>query len=398
MTDLPDVPATAMDGTRPALCVSRLSKVYRLYAKPNDRLKELLFRQKHHTDFSALKDISFTVQPGRTLGIMGDNGAGKSTLLQLIAGVLTPTSGRIECAGVVLGLLELGIGFHPDFNGLQNIFLYGDVLGLPRAMVQSKLEDIIAFSELGEFIQHPLKTYSTGMRMRLAFSLISALDPDILIVDEALSVGDMYFQKKCIDRMMDFKARGRTILFCSHSAYQVGMFCDEVLWLKDGMVRMHAETARVLPAYEAYQAQRNARRLEEANPLRSTPVRITALEVLSELPVKRGEDLCFRLVVESSSEGVPFHVAFSIKMDDGRGIYVTGTHLTGKPPLRGRLRRITITYPNIALMGGIYIAHARVFDSQGLMLYHERVLPELEVRKDTREIGVCYLENRWEIQ
>ena len=381
-----------------ALRVSNLTKTYRLYDQPIDRLKELLFRRPRHSDFTALREVSFELPHGRTLGVVGDNGAGKSTLLQLIAGTMTPTRGTIERDGVVLGLLELGIGFHAEFTGRQNIFLYGDVLGLARRLVQARMEEIIAFAELETFIDRPLKTYSTGMRMRLAFSLIATLDPDILIVDEALSVGDVYFQKKCIDRMMEFRNQGRTILFCSHSLYQISMFCDETLWLEGGQVRQHGATNRVLPAYEAWQAQRNARREQAETEARSgMPVRIVKLELLNELPCQRGDDLRFRLQLESARDDLPFHLTLSIKMDDGRGVYVTGTHLAGRPPLAGRQREVIITYPRVPLLGGLYSAHARVFDDQGLMVYHEKVLPDLEIRKDSRELGICYLENRWEI-
>jgi lipopolysaccharide transport system ATP-binding protein len=346
----------------------------------------------------ALRDVSFELAHGRTLGVVGNNGAGKSTLLQLIAGTLTPTQGIVERDGSVLGLLELGVGFHAEFTGRQNVFLYGDVLGLPRRLVQSRLDEIIAFAELESFVDRPLKTYSTGMRMRLAFSLIASLDPDILIVDEALSVGDAYFQKKCIDRMMEFRNRGHTIIFCSHSVYQVSMFCDETLWLEDGQIRRHGETARVIPAYEAWQAQRNVRREQaEVGARPEMPVRIVSLELLNELPCQRGDDLRFRLRLEGARDDLPFHVTLSIKMDDGRGVYVTGTHLSGQPPLRGRRREILITYPRVPLLGGLYTAHARVFDDQGLMVYHEKILPDLEVLKDSRELGICYLENRWEM-
>ncbi|HRD48220.1 MAG: ABC transporter ATP-binding protein [Candidatus Competibacter sp.] len=387
-----------MGGTHPALRVRDLSKVYRLYDQPMDRLKELLFRQRRHTDFTALQGVSFELPHGRTLGVVGDNGAGKSTLLQLIAGTLTPTGGIVERDGAVLGLLELGVGFHAEFTGRQNIFLYGDVLGLPRRLLQDRFDEIVAFAELEAFIDRPLKTYSTGMRMRLAFSLIASLDPDLLIVDEALSVGDVYFQKKCIDRMMEFKNRGRAILFCSHSLYQVSMFCDETLWLREGRIHLHGETHRVIPVYEAWQAQRNAQRQElEAGMHSDLPARIVSLELLNELPCRRGDDLRFRLRLESARDDLPFHVTLSIKMDDGRGVYVTGTHLSGQPPLRGRQREILITYPCVPLLGGLYSAHARIFDDQGLMVYHEKVLPDLEVRKDSHELGICYLENRWEI-
>jgi lipopolysaccharide transport system ATP-binding protein len=387
-----------MSDAKPALRISNLSKVYRLYDQPIDRLKELLFRRPRHSDFAALQEISFDLPHGRTLGVVGNNGAGKSTLLQLIAGALTPSTGTIERDGTVLGLLELGIGFHAEFTGRQNIFLYGDVLGLSRRLVQARFDEIVAFAELESFIDRPLKTYSTGMRMRLAFSLIASLDPDILIVDEALSVGDVYFQKKCIDRMMEFRNRGRAILFCSHSLYQVSMFCDETLWLEAGQIRQHGETSRVLPNYEAWQAQRNARREQaEADGRPEMPARIISLELLNERPCRRGDDLRFRLQLECIDDDLPYHLTLSIKMDDGRGVYVTGTHLTGQPPLRGRQREVRITYPKAPLLGGLYSAHARIFDDQGLMVYHEKILSELEVRKDSRELGICYLENFWEV-
>ena len=380
-----------------AVRVEDLNKIYRLYEQPIDRLKELLFRKSKHMDFVALQNINFCLSKGKTLGIVGENGAGKSTLLQLIAGILTPTSGEIHIKGNVLGLLELGLGFHIEFTGLQNIFLYGDVLGLSRRFVESKLDEIISFSELGSFITQPLKTYSTGMRMRLAFSLVSSLDPEILIIDEALSVGDMHFQKKCIDRMTNLKSRGRTIIFCSHSVYQVGMFCDEVLWLKDRTIFMHGETARILPAYEAYQMRKE----ESDNTYQAAsvnkPAVISDLTVVNDLPLKRNSDLKVRILVESISEDLPYHVSVSIKMDDGRGVYVTGTHLLGKPPLRGRQREIIVTYPDIPLMGGVYSVHARIFDNEGLMVYHEKILSDLEVFKDSKELGVCRLNNNWQV-
>lgn len=386
-----------MSNTKLALRVSNLTKIYQLYERPLDRLKELLFRRCYHSDFVALREVSFDLPHGRTLGVVGDNGAGKSTLLHLIAGTLTPTEGVIERDGSVLGLLELGVGFHPEFTGRQNIFLYGDVLGLPRRRVQTRFDEIVAFAELEAFIDRPLKTYSTGMRMRLAFSLVASLDPDILIVDEALAVGDVYFQKKCIDRMMKLKSRGCTIIFCSHGLYQVSMFCEETMWIREGQIWMYGETTRVIPAYEAWQAQRNAQREQvDAGAHLGIPARIVSLELLNELPCRHGDDLRFRLRVESECDDLPLHVTLSLKLDDGRGVYVTGTHLSGRPPLQGRRHEILVTYPKAPLLGGLYSAHARLFDDRGLMVYHEKVLPNVEFRKDSRELGICYLENRWE--
>ena len=316
--------------TEEGLIVKDLTKIYSLYEKPLDRLTEFFIKGKKHTDFVSLDGVSFSMKKGETLGIIGENGAGKSTLLQLIAGTLSPISGEIKVCGTVLALLELGVGFHPDFTGRENIFFYGDMLGFPRSFIQSKLHEIIEFSELEAFMDWPLKTYSTGMQMRLAFSLISSLEPDILIIDEALSVGDMHFQKKCIDRIMNFKQRGKTIIFCSHSTYQVSILCDKVVWLKNGRIEMYGESGRVIPAYEFYQLEKDREKQNSNENLAANnehPVIIKEFELLNGLPLKRGSDFKFRLLIESSTDELPYNVTLSIKMDSGRGVYVTGTHL-----------------------------------------------------------------------
>lgn len=384
-------------GRRLALEFRDLRKVYQLYDKPVDRLKELVLRRCFHRDFVALDGINLAIPQGSSIGIVGDNGAGKTTLLELAVGSLTPTSGSIHRQGSVLGLLALGLGFHEEFTGRQNLFFYGDVLGLSRAMILSKLEEIIDFAEIGAFVEQPLKTYSTGMRMRLAFALVASLDPDILVVDEALAVGDIHFQKKCIDRMLDIKGRGRTILFCSHSTYHVSMFCDQVLWLKHGRVEMLGEPAEVIPQYEAYQMRKDNPSSDEAFPLAQTPVHIESLEILNELPLRTGTDMEVKIRTRSSQADLPFHVTLSLKMDNGRGVFVTGTHLKGQPPLAGHQREIRVTYPGLPLMGGVYSLHARVFDDQGLMLYHEKVFSDLMVTKDTAELGICALKHMWEV-
>lgn len=383
------------------LSITNLSKAYRIYQRPTDRLLELLTRRVRYRNFYALQDVSFNLERGKSLGVVGENGSGKSTLLQLISGVLTPTRGSVTCYGKVLGLLELGLGFHVEFTGRQNIFLYGDVLGLPRSLIKDKLEQIIEFAELGAFIDHSLRTYSTGMRMRLAFSLVASLDPDVLIIDEALTVGDNYFQKKCLDHISKIKESGRTIIFCSHSVYQIHMFCEDTLWLKQGRVQGYGDTAKVLAAYEAYQLQKgelaNRAKQEQQGAI---PVRITAARILNPLPIARGDDLQLQIETEAISETLPFHIMVSLKYGADFGVFATGTHLSGQSPLRGRKRRITITYPKIALLGGYYWFHIRTFDDQGMIIYHEKILidPELEVRREGKERGFCYLENHWHIE
>ncbi|MFZ3136618.1 MAG: ABC transporter ATP-binding protein [Thermodesulfovibrionales bacterium] len=379
------------------LRASELSKIYKLYSKSTDRLKEYFFKGNRHTDFVALDRVSFSIRKGETLGIVGENGAGKSTLLQLIAGTLSPTSGEVMVNGRVLALLELGIGFHPDFTGRENIFFYGDMLGLPRRYVQSKFNDIMEFSELGYFMDRPLKTYSTGMQMRLAFSLVSSLEPDILIIDEALSVGDIYFQKKCIDRIMDFKNNGKTIIFCSHSTYHVNVLCNKTIWLKDGAIEMSGEPEKVLPAYEHYQLQKEGK-IHEYDREAHAPVLIRELKLLNAQPLKRGDDLQLSALLESKGEENRYHFSISLKIDPSWGVYFTGSHIVGKEPLKGKRKRIIVTFPKMQILGGYYYIHARVLDENGFVVLHEKILPPFEVKKDSLERGVCHFENHWEFQ
>ena len=197
-----------------AVRASALTKHYAVYARPADRLIEMITRRPRHTSFAALQDVSFDVQRGETIGIVGQNGAGKSTLLKLLAGVTQPTSGTLQVQGTIASILELGTGFHPDFSGRDNAALNAAILGVSAEEIRRRLPAILEFSELGAFIDQPVKTYSSGMYMRLAFSVAVNIDPDILIIDEALAVGDGHFQKKCIDRIREFQERGKTILFC----------------------------------------------------------------------------------------------------------------------------------------------------------------------------------------
>ena len=198
--------------------VANVSKVYKLYDRHLDRVKEALnpFGKQYHYDFHALKDVSFEVRKGETLGILGRNGSGKSTLLQIIAGVLQPTSGRVSVKGKVSSLLELGTGFNPEFTGIQNIYFHGSIMGSSKTEIDRRLDDIISFAEIGDFVKQPMKTYSSGMYVRLAFACAVNIDPDVLIIDEALAVGDIKFQKKCYDKMSAFKDSGKTIILVTH--------------------------------------------------------------------------------------------------------------------------------------------------------------------------------------
>ena len=235
-----------------AVNVERLTKVYRVYASPWDRLGEWLTRRPRHRPFHALDEVSFDLPRGEGLAIIGENGAGKSTLLKILAGVAAPSSGTVRTVGKVASILELGSGFHPEFTGRQNIVLNAAMLGLSEEDLRRKMPEIVAFSELGAFIDQPVKVYSTGMAMRLGFSIATQVEPDVLIIDEALSVGDGYFQKKCMDRLVRFVEAGGTLLFCSHAMYYVSAFCQRALWLRQGRVEALGPVHDVVRAYESY--------------------------------------------------------------------------------------------------------------------------------------------------
>ena len=213
-----------------AIKVQNLTKTYKLYDKPIDRLKESLhpLKKKYHKEFYALNNVSFEIKKGETVGIIGKNGSGKSTLLKIITGVLTPTAGRVAIHGKISAILELGAGFNPEMTGLENIYLNTSINGMNKAQTDKKIDEIVAFAELGEFIHQPIKTYSSGMKARLAFAVSINVEPDILIVDEALSVGDSAFQRKCFAKMEEIRAKGATILFVSHSEGSIVVFVTEL--------------------------------------------------------------------------------------------------------------------------------------------------------------------------
>ena len=241
--------------SEPIIIFDHVGKSYPLYHNITGGVKNFLFhlpkaiKQIRDSKFEALKDLSFEVCRGEVLGIIGRNGSGKSTTLGLAAGVLKPSRGLVTVRGRVSPLLELGGGFHSDLTGRENIMLNGVLLGLKRAEVKRKLNEIIEFSELGEFIEQPVRTYSSGMLARLGFSVVAALDPEILLIDEILAVGDMEFQKKCHDKMIGFRKRGITMLFVSHSMEAIRMICDRVLWIEDHLVKMQGDPEQMTAQY-----------------------------------------------------------------------------------------------------------------------------------------------------
>jgi lipopolysaccharide transport system ATP-binding protein len=243
---------------QPAITAESISKIYHLFDAPIDRLKETLhpFRKKYHTDFYALDNISFSIAKGETIGIVGKNGSGKSTLLKIICGVTCPTAGKLTINGKISALLELGAGFNLELSGTENIYFNAAIMGHSRAIVEDKLDEILAFADIGDFIHQPVKNYSSGMFVRLAFSIATAVEPDILIVDEALSVGDMFFQAKCISRMQEMIRSGVTLLFVSHDLAAIKGLCQKSLLINQGRLLAYEKSDSIVERYFAMRVRK----------------------------------------------------------------------------------------------------------------------------------------------
>lgn len=241
-----------MENKEAAIQVKHLEKVYRLYDKPTDRLKESLgfSRKKLHREYYALKDVNFEVNRGETVGIIGTNGSGKSTILKIITGVLNPTKGEVIVDGRISALLELGAGFNGEYSGLENVYLNGTMTGFSREEIDKKIDNILEFADIGDFIYQPVKTYSSGMFVRLAFAVAINIDPEILIIDEALSVGDVFFQAKCYHKFEEFKKLGKTILFVSHDLGSVAKYCDRVILLNKGEKLNEGDPKQIVDLYK----------------------------------------------------------------------------------------------------------------------------------------------------
>lgn len=393
-----------MTTASPLLTVTDLAKCYRLYARPLDRFKELLLRRRLHVEFWALKHVNLTLQRGTSLGIIGENGAGKSTLLKLIAGVLTPTAGSVELHGRVASIIELGTGFHPEFSGRDNLFLGGTLLGFSRQQMDAKLPEIITFSELGPFLEHPLKSYSTGMVMRLAFSLAVTVEPDVLIVDEALAVGDGYFQKKCVDRIRSFQEQGGSLLFCSHGLYFVSLVCQEALWLRDGQVEAYGPAAQVVAAYETYLHAKEKQLPEQQPHEGQTGGRLDEIIVEGgkqngrNLLVERGTNLSVHVRWSSDGPRRLFHVGVAIDRVDNLTCYATTTLKDGVPPFSGCTHyAATVRFPNLPLNNGSFRVMVFLLDEHGVHVYDRKgAEPTLTFVNEEKEWGICYMAHEWQ--
>ena len=399
-----------------ALIATDLGKVYRRYQKPIDSLKELIFRRQYHEQFWALKGASFRCEPGEILGVVGDNGAGKSSLLKLLAGTMQPSQGELVVNGRVSAILELGSGFHPDFTGLENIHLGCAMLGLNAEQIAAKVDEIIDFSELADFVNQPVKTYSSGMFVRLAFSVVTSVDPDILVVDEALSVGDQHFQKKSMDRMMAFKDQGKALVFCSHSLYHVKELCKRAIWLDKGVIQAQGTSGEVIDLYNDHVRMQN--RLSVAKPVQTKSKKkadksqLTAYitEVTLLKSIQDGDDLAIYQTGDSFRVKVMGHKQSSLALDDVHiGIIINrndGVQCFGVSTIVDDVslfstddeNELGVVYeiPELNLLSGHYSLEVWLIDTTSAHVYDSmHSCCEFKVRQSGTEVGVTYLEHQW---
>lgn len=405
-------------GSDCAIKASNLTKCYQLYRQPADRLKQMLsFGRRHYArDFWALRDVSFEVARGEVVGIIGRNGAGKSTLLQLICGTLQPSAGELQVNGRIAALLELGAGFNPEFSGRDNVFLNGSILGLTHDEIAARYDDIVEFSGIGAFIDQPVKTYSSGMYVRLAFAVAISVDPDILIIDEALSVGDGDFARKSFDRIMALKEAGKTILFCSHATYQIEAICSRAIWLNDGGVEMYDEPAAVVGAYNSYLAgldsERYARHLSDAaapaNSQQASRGMARIVSVTASAGGVSGHSLAVASLETEVSVAIHFagdpslpppSVAVSLVQKNGTVIASAGSHndkivLARQDDGSGA---VTLVFPALPLLKGEYHINVFLFCERGVHIYdHAEHVASLLVTQHGLEQGVVSLPHHWQ--
>ncbi len=393
-----------------AIDARHLGKTFQLYERPIDRLKQMLVRgrRRYFKEFLALHDVSFELKKGEVLGLVGRNGAGKSTLLQLICGTLSPTHGGVAVRGRVAALLELGAGFNPDFTGRENIYLNASILGLSKAEIDDRYSAIVDFSGIADFIDQPVKTYSSGMYVRLAFSIATSVDPDILVIDEALSVGDGAFARKSFDRIMRLKEAGATILFCSHSMYQVEALCTRAIWLERGKVMQLGNPATVVASYLTFLDREMAQAHEPvaaSSPVAQGHARIAQVQtkvgdtVGTSLEVQSGEQtLSVRVNFASDPNLPPPVVALTLNGPDGRILASSSTQSDGLILVRDAAGwgSATIEFPKIPLLKGEYSISVYLLSEDGIHIYDGAVtVATLHFSQKTLEQGVVSLPHLW---
>jgi ABC-type polysaccharide/polyol phosphate transport system ATPase subunit len=407
--------------TPPRIIVENINKDFKIYERPQDRLAEIILRRPKHKLYHVLRDISFAVPDGQSVGIIGDNGAGKSTLLKLLVGTLQPTSGSIRTLGQVAALLELGAGFHPEFTGRRNIYLNASLLGVPDDDIAALERDIIEFSELGDFIDRPVKTYSSGMYVRLAFSIATMVRPDILVIDEALSVGDLAFQKKCVQRMNEFRQQNKTMAFCSHSMFHVQELCDIAIWIEKGEIREMGDSHKVVGDYEDFCNNKKSytsvvedlpphgSTAEETSSEDQTPslqdCRINSLSVCNTdgeeiTTIDALSDVVLEMEVEVLKDEMEGHFGFAFMRSAEEPIasFLT-TNAEGvelRRYSRGEVFKVRLVVEKVAMRVGDFYVLGGLADKSGLLWYETKFSKQLSMNAN-KGVGPITMQATWSL-
>lgn len=400
-----------------AVCLQQASLVYRRYRRPQDALLEWLLRKSRHDKFYALKEVDIALEQGGSLGIIGDNGAGKSTLLRMLAGNLLPTQGRCEVNGRRAALLELGSGLQLEFSGLENIRMGLALRGLSAQDIATYVPKVLAFAELGDFAQQPVKTYSSGMVVRLVFAVASVVEPEVLIVDEALSVGDQYFQKKSLDRMREILAGGAALVFCSHNLYQVRELCEQAVWLEQGQVRLSGDAQAVVDAYQdAVRARQAKARVAVAatdaafvvDNKASSPllkdVYLSGAQGQAEGLPRFMTFQYFKVAVQLDTAGVginDIHVGVVIRRNDDVQCYGIST-LHDKVALQEEQGQAWVSFviDRLPLLAGEYCLEVWLIDGSGVHVYDARercCYFRVQQESQAQGVGMSWVPHRWEV-
>ena len=388
----------------PLISLSNISKNYPSVATGGNRLRtiaSLLFKRGEVPHFCALQGVTLELKAGESLGLIGENGAGKSTLLKIIAGVVKPSTGQVVVNGRIGALLELGSGFHPEYSGLENIHLAAALMGMSNAEIDSKLDSIIEFADIGSHIAEPIKHYSSGMVVRLGFAVATAMQPDILITDEVLAVGDESFQKKCIRWIESYLSQGGTLLLCSHSMYHIQTLCQKAVWIHDGQVHMHGNSFDVTREYLTYHEEKNSTAVHMESVAQPSGIyQIRKLWLENDLGsvttvVEMGGALHLCGVVHSPDDRPPV-ILFGVARIDGTSIY--GTHSNETAYLPNKIAPsqfgFCVRLSNLQLLPGKYTIRAHAMDPEGLRLF-DTVNTTVRITGQTRDYGLCRLEHEW---
>ncbi len=405
------------------IIVKDLHKFYKKFSNKHKFLtlksaflsKTLFSDLKSDEVFAALKGVSFDVKKGKTVSIIGENGSGKSTLLKILAGISKPSKGEVVTEGRISALIELGAGFHPEISGRENIFINGSILGLSKKRIEEKLEDIIKFAELEDFIDNPVKTYSSGMYMRLGFSIAINVDPDILLIDEVLAVGDASFVPKCLDKINEFKRKGKTIIFVSHDLGTVERISDKVIWIKDGKIFKQGYPKRITDAYLEYIGKKDEEKasadhqnkeaegsLDKEKRWGSRDVEITNVKMRDgkgneKYVFSYDEPLSIEFDVNSKRKEKDFVFGMGILNYEGVNCYGSNTHIENfkSNEISGK-GKVRINIPSLNLVNGTYFLNLAVHKRDGFPFDYHHFLYTFKVVSIHRDIGIARVSHEWD--